>query len=164
MADTWEEDAALQPPHSSLAALAVPALNPNSMIFVPGQGMVPAQRPAAPAPAPIPAQPPAPVEEPASQPPQHVEPVPEATVAEQQDDAGSANCCIGALDVGHSVSPFLGSAPEPVAPAPPVPEPEVAPVPTPTPAPAPVVEEPVAPLDESAVMKSFQESLVEEPR
>ncbi|GLC44810.1 hypothetical protein PLESTM_001647600 [Pleodorina starrii] len=137
MADTWEEDAALQPSPNPASAPPAPAFNPNSMIFVPGQGLVPAPRPAAPAPAPAPApvQPPPPPPPPADEPaPQPEEPEPQPKEAEQQQDAGMA--------------------PAP-APAPPAAAPAEA---------APAVEEPVAPLDESAVMKAFQESLAEEPR
>ncbi|GFR50970.1 hypothetical protein Agub_g13293, partial [Astrephomene gubernaculifera] len=139
MADNWEEDASLQAPPPPAAPAA--AFNPNSMIFIPGQGLVPAPRPPPPPPPPpAPVEPPPPVvEEPAPQPPQVEEPPAPAPQPEPQQDGGSA------------------------------PEPSPSPAPAPAPAPAPVVEapapeEPVAPLDESAVMKAFQESLVEEPR
>ena len=53
------------------------------------------------------------------------------------------------------------SVPAPSEPSPPAPEPAAA---APAPAAVAVVEEPVAPVDESAVMKAFQECLAEEPR
>ncbi|GIL92612.1 hypothetical protein Vretimale_14026 [Volvox reticuliferus] len=137
MADTWEEDAALQSPPAPAPPPPAPTLNPNSMIFVPGQGMVPAFRPAAPVPSPVPVQPPPKVEEPIPQPPEPEEPAPRPAETDQLPDGGSAP------------APAPSSVP-------------VAPVAPPEAASAP--EEPVAPLDESAVMKAYQESLVEEPR
>ncbi|GLI61736.1 hypothetical protein VaNZ11_004162 [Volvox africanus] len=134
MADTWEEDAALQPPTAPAPPPTAPTLNPNSMIFVPGQGMVPAFRPVEAVPPPPPVQPPPKVEELIPQPPQPEEPAPQPTEAEQLPDGGSA----------------------------PAPAPSSAPA-APTEA-ASAPEEPVAPLDESAVMKAYQESLIEEPR
>ncbi|GIL59965.1 hypothetical protein Vafri_14604 [Volvox africanus] len=138
MADTWEEDAALQSPPAPAHPPPAPTLNPNSMIFVPGQGMVPAFRPIEAVPPPPPVQPPPKVEEPIPQPPQPEEPAPQPTETEQLPDGGSAP-----------------------APAP-APAPSSAPAAPPEAASAP--EEPVAPLDESAVMKAYQESLIEEPR
>ncbi|PNH09986.1 Eukaryotic peptide chain release factor GTP-binding subunit [Tetrabaena socialis] len=135
MADSWEDSA------------PSPTLNPGAMMFVPGKGFVPASSVAPPPPPPPPPAPkveepaPAPVEEPAAP-------------AQQEDEAEP-------VPLPLTPEPEPEPTPEP-APAP-APEPEPAAA-APVPEPVAVVDEPVAPLDESALMKAYQESLVEEPR
>ncbi|KAG2492459.1 hypothetical protein HYH03_009400 [Edaphochlamys debaryana] len=151
MGDSWEDMAASpQAPAGAASAASgfnvnAPAFNPNSMIFVPGQGLVPASRPQpppppppAPAPAPVVEQPPPP---PAPAPEPEPEPVPEPAAPEPEPEQNGGDA--------SEPAPAPAAEPEP-APAAAVPE--------------SVVEEPVAPVDESAVMKAYQDCLAEEPR